>query len=107
MLQIRQGVFETNSSSVHSLTMCSDQEMNDWINGKLYFNGYKQTFVPATLSLAEMDPEKRKEEGIFGYKEYWDCIANSYFYCHEFFEKSYKTSSGEVVHAFGYYGEDR
>lgn len=24
--QIRRGVFETNSSSVHSLTMCSDDE---------------------------------------------------------------------------------
>lgn len=29
-MQIRQGVFETNSSSVHSLTMCSSEEYKKW-----------------------------------------------------------------------------
>lgn len=27
---IRRGIFETNSSSVHSITMCSDDEYNKW-----------------------------------------------------------------------------
>lgn len=37
--QIRQGVFETNSSSVHSITMCTQNEFDDWKNGKVYRNG--------------------------------------------------------------------
>ena len=36
--QIRQGVFETNSSSVHSITMCTENEFDDWKNGKVYRN---------------------------------------------------------------------
>ena len=28
--QIRRGVFETNSSSTHSLTMCSEEEFEAW-----------------------------------------------------------------------------
>lgn len=34
-VQIRQGVFETNSSSTHSITMCSGQEWKDWMDDKI------------------------------------------------------------------------
>lgn len=34
--QIRRYVFETNSSSVHSLTMCSGEEFKKWKNGEVY-----------------------------------------------------------------------
>ena len=37
-MQIRHGVFETNSSSVHSITMCTQNEFDDWRNGKVYRN---------------------------------------------------------------------
>ena len=33
-VQIRRGVFETNSSSVHSLTMVSEEEYDNWKNNK-------------------------------------------------------------------------
>lgn len=50
--QIRFGVYETNSSSTHSLTMCSEEEFKQWKNGELLFNEYGiQTFVkPNKLS---------------------------------------------------------
>jgi len=35
MTSIRENVFETNSSSVHSLTICSKDDYQDWENGKL------------------------------------------------------------------------
>ena len=38
--QIRRGVFETNSSSVHSITMCSDDEYKEWENGDAYMQRY-------------------------------------------------------------------
>ena len=36
-VQIRKGVFETNSSSVHSITMCTSKEWEDWIMGRTMF----------------------------------------------------------------------
>lgn len=33
-MQIRQGVFETNSSSTHSITLCLKSDWEDFINGK-------------------------------------------------------------------------
>ena len=38
MKQIRRNVFETNSSSTHSLTMCSKSQFEDWKAGKVLFN---------------------------------------------------------------------
>lgn len=35
MIQVRQGVFETNSSSTHSITMCTKNEFNEWADGKI------------------------------------------------------------------------
>ena len=107
MIQIRAGVFETNSSSVHSLTMCTEKEMQDWVDGKAFFNMYgKEPWVPVTPKLLAMDPEERMGgEELYGYQEYWDKVTDSWFY--EGFEKSYTTPSGEKVYAFGYYGEDR
>lgn len=38
MLQMRKNVFETNSSSTHSITMCTKDEYDAWVNGKLLLN---------------------------------------------------------------------
>lgn len=41
MLQIRQGVFETNSSSTHSITFMMGDEYEAWKDGDVYLNdGY-------------------------------------------------------------------
>lgn len=37
MINIRRNLFETNSSSVHSITMCEKDEFNAWVEGKLFF----------------------------------------------------------------------
>lgn len=45
MIQIRKAIFETNSSSTHSLVMCSEKEYEDFNNGKVYLNdGFSQIF---------------------------------------------------------------
>lgn len=38
MKVIRCGVFETNSSSTHSVTICSDEEYTKWEDGELYWS---------------------------------------------------------------------
>ncbi len=38
MKQTRYGVFETNSSSTHSITMCMKDDYDKWANGEVYLN---------------------------------------------------------------------
>lgn len=99
---IRRGMFETNSSSVHSITMCSDDEYSKWKNGEAYFDRYAHKFVDKSEEIEK----EREEEGTYTqyltYDEFddWDYIE------FETFDEEYTTSSGETVHAFGYYGHD-
>ena len=50
MIQIRAGVFETNSSSTHSLCIMTQDDFNKWVsshNGEYYFvdgDGYGYSF---------------------------------------------------------------
>lgn len=40
-VQIRRGVFETNSSSVHSLTMCMKSDYDKWASEDIFlYMGY-------------------------------------------------------------------
>ena len=59
--QIRRGVFETNSSSTHSLTMCSEEEFEQWKNGKVLFDEDGETFVKAS-ELSNKDKEYAAQE---------------------------------------------
>lgn len=47
MYSIRRDVFETNSSSTHSLVICNDQEYKDWKNRKLMYDVYAEKFIDA------------------------------------------------------------
>ncbi len=92
-IQIRRGVFETNSSSVHSLTICSKEEFDKWQNGELLFNRYGECFVEST------DKNKEDEDNMTE-EQYDDSI------CNETFHDTYTTKSGDEIVAFGYYGYD-
>lgn len=39
---IRRGLFETNSSSVHSIVMCNSDEYNKWRNGDVYYDRWNK-----------------------------------------------------------------
>ena len=45
-IKIRRNVFETNSSSVHSLTFCTDSEFEQWRCGKLIFDYWEDKLIP-------------------------------------------------------------
>ena len=52
-IQIRQGVFETNSSSTHSITMCDASLYKKWMAGELYIHMNKtgnEQFLPTELA---------------------------------------------------------
>ncbi len=99
---IRRGIFETNSSSVHSLTMCSDDEYSKWRKGELYFGRYTKEFVEKS----EETENERNDAGTYTqyltYEEFYDRDYIDY----ETFLKKYTTLNGEIVVAFGYYGHD-
>ena len=94
MRQIRYGVFETNSSSVHTLTVCSTEEYEGWENGELVYDIHKEELV----SKDSINKERIKK-GYLTYNEY----DEQYEDC-EYFEKTYITKNGEKIVAFGYCG---
>jgi hypothetical protein len=87
-VQIRKGVFETNSSSTHSITIVSKEEFEKFKAGSLMFHQWEGKLV-------EPDKDNVSLVSYGRYGEYY-----------ETFEKSYKTSSGDEIVAFGYYGHD-
>ena len=52
MRQIRIGVFETNSSSTHTLVVCTDEELEKWKKGEMVYN-YREGFIPSDSSDGE------------------------------------------------------
>lgn len=121
MLKIRQGVFETNSSSTHSLILCSKGEYEKLKQEELFIDVWDNSLI--TLEEAKdkytADAEKynldchdiykvSEEEAIDLLNEYdvartLDSYCSNYF---ERFEKEYTTPNGESIVAFGYYGFD-
>ena len=46
MIQVRQNVFETNSSLTHCLVICKENEYIQWVNGEVMFSVYTHKFLP-------------------------------------------------------------
>ena len=98
--QIRRGVFERNSSSVHSLTMCMESDFNKWVAGELVWSRWGDELVPITDEIKKSMEEDERE--YLTYEQF-----NDYDYIdYETFEDSYTTPNGETVKSFGYYGHD-
>lgn len=127
--------FETNSSSTHSLTMCTKEEYDNWKNGKLLFDSYYKKFV-SSLELTKADFEKaennyeshkqkyqknwnqltkeEQEEYTLGYIKENKSMDEIVTYPEwldrndylDTFYKEYTTKNNEKIVAFGTYGYD-
>ena len=91
-VKIRKGVFETNSSSTHSMTICTKKEWSDWIDGLVYFDTDMHRFEPAIPANKDFD-KLTYDEFMF------DNRLNT-------FMKSHTTESGDEIVIFGEYGYD-
>ena len=123
MKQMRRNVFETNSSSTHSITMCSKDEYDRWRNGELYLDRWGSEFKTRNELIEHFKTKTRyqstelyypdtdwnnpnevdeilKDENWMTEKQYWDDVDM------ETFKESYTTPNGDEVVAFGYYGYD-
>lgn len=120
---IRQGVFETNSSSVHSLTMAMKDDYEKFENGELFYITYKYPYfknVDTDFISRDELYQIAKENGFVGkiedtselldffdgdvvsYDLFWDGDHE----CFDYFTDEITTPKGETVIAFGYYGYD-
>lgn len=108
-IQVRRGLFETNSSSTHSITMCDDSDFEKWKNGLMVYSKNRERLVPLGDKwyqewAKKSDAEKEEDWIQYDYLTYdqffndWDAIE------YERFTDSYQTSDGKKVIAFGYYG---
>lgn len=63
MIQVRTGVFETNSSSTHSLILCTDETYQKFLREELFVDWDEEEFVSIDALRAEakkiIDPEDR------------------------------------------------
>lgn len=123
-ISVRRGVFETNSSSTHSITMCSDDDYRKWENGELFMT-WGDDFITKDEVVKELkkdeyfnkkypnfdfDNLENNEEyetilydcDYYTYDTYWERKCEYY----EGFEDSYVTKNGDKVICFGYYGHD-
>ena len=127
MLQIRHGVFETNSSSTHSISICKKSEYDAWVRGEVYLNdGWWSKVENEDKNKKFLTKEEAMKliadsgyyEDVYSLDEeelsevfYDECIydVESYGNMCEYYEEyaeEYTTDSGETIIAFGYYGND-
>ena len=131
MLQIRHGVFETNSSSTHSITMCMKSEFNAWEHGEVYLNdGWwisncivdakdkkfitKDEAIELICSLDYFDNDEdylrrldneEFEDVLYEYDIYsWNTLWHRACDWYEGYTNEFTTENGDEVVAFGYYG---
>lgn len=136
MYSIRRNVFETNSSSTHSLIICSDKMYKDWKDKRVVYDRYDAEFVAAKQP-TEIDFHKAEVmymEDKSDYMKDWKDLTpemqlaylkenvmeetDPYQYrtyedyrdemdrMEESFERTYETEHGDVVHILGYMGYD-
>ena len=88
---IRRSVFETNSSSTHSLTMCMKDEFDKWKNGEFLFNVDSGSFVPNERhEFTEEDIENMKKWYEQEYNTSWE--NRKWFQTEEYVERMYAQS---------------
>ena len=130
MKQIRRNVFETNSSSVHSITMCLEDIYDKWVNDEVYFydSTYKLPkgrdkfftwddmleFMKNELKVDEEDIKALIEAKENDDSEFTSILHDSDFYTADSYEnynedcesyaEVFTTPLGERVVAFGYAG---
>lgn len=64
MIKVRAGTFETNSSSTHSIVICSKKQFEEWKAGRCFYNVDTEKFVIPDMSRVE----EYKKEAVEQYK---------------------------------------
>lgn len=92
MRQVRYGVFETNSSSTHSLVICTQDEYKQFQKDEVMYDRYEDKLVPYSGLLLDTESYRYQSYRQYGYNEL------------ESFYNEFVTPSGDKMVAFGQYG---
>lgn len=87
---IRNSIFETNSSSIHSINIVQKKDFLEWVKGNYLYDKETKSFIDPHDLCSYEDFFSNKDD-IMGYVE---------------FEKNYTTPGGEELVVFGYCGYD-
>lgn len=111
-LQIRSGVFETNSSSQHTLTIMSKEEyekyLSDGANANLLWDIYDGRYVSKEDVIAYFNKKIRPRDSEHTFKDYTDDdiieymidihgYCESAYDCSDIITKEIKDSHGDVI----------
>ena len=103
MKNIRRGIFETNSSSTHSICICTAEEYDKFIHGQFYYDILgdelveKEKVEKERLTKGDYFDEERFQTSE-GLNHYWDGLDR--------YKTRYTTPSGDNIVVFGAYGYD-
>lgn len=77
MKQVRRMTFETNSSSTHSITICSQETYDKWRDGKVLFGDWNQDFIEADeLTPCDYEEAEARYESCKGkYYKSWNELS--------------------------------
>lgn len=123
MIQTRFGVFETNSSSTHTLCIVSDDEYKKLVSGELFIEDYGEEVYTREEAIDKAiernnrygsrkygreEVASMEEEDFLAFLKDMDIVqfddwGSEYL---EFFEEKYTTPSGDKIVVFGQYGYD-
>lgn len=104
MKVIRFNIFETNSSSTHSLCICTEDEYEKWKNGDLIYSYWDNNMIKPPDNLDEMldeDSPLYDSDAADDYRPY--DYEDEYL---EWYDYHFTTPSGDKMVAFGWYGHD-
>jgi len=109
---IRAGVFETNSSSTHSLTLVDFEDFEKWKRGELLYSKWKGELIKAEEQkgkCAFCDDDEEDCEDDCDYDEDERLLTYTQFFDEadmETFDEVHTCKNGTRVVAFGYFGWD-
>lgn len=100
MIQIRQGVFETNSSSTHALAICTQEEWDKLQSGEYLVNEWDITELISKDGPKSINDPDDWNSRYVTYEELYD--GSEY----EFFTRHFTSPRGDDMVAWGYFGYD-
>ena len=107
MIKVRQGTFETNSSSTHSIVIVEDDQLKKWETGELLYVPEKDEFLNKTEAEKYLKELGKEDDNIWWGRKPLTC--DEYFESYNDLtcdETTYTTTKGEKIHIFCRYGYD-
>lgn len=118
LINIRQGIFESNSSSCHSMIIGMEDDFKKWEAGELFWDRHTRSFCTKEEALEYLksykwyknyDFDNMSEEELMEWLHDADFISYDEFSDNEYLETDYNTFTtpkGETIYMVCKYGYD-